>query len=58
MTIEQYWDNLIEYGIVSEDALRLATNLAGYSVDTLDSVLFVQTGYRYWGQYSQSELSE
>jgi len=41
----QYYDFLIDSGIVSEDALQLVTNINGLSIDTLDSVLYATTGY-------------
>ena len=42
----QYYGFLIDSGIVSEDALQLVVNINGYSIDTLDDVLYAATGYR------------
>ena len=55
---EQYiWDKLINYGIATEEELNLATNLCGYSLKTLDDVLYIKTGYRNIRQYEMSEFS-
>lgn len=58
MDVEELYGNLIEYEICSEDSLQLATCLAGYSVETLNSVLFILTGYRTWEDYVKWELGE
>ena len=51
MKLEEYYNYLIDMEIVSEDALRLVTYINGYNEDTLDSVLYCQTGYRDLEQY-------
>ena len=53
MELEQYYDYLIDMDIVSEEALRLVTRINGYNEDTLDSVLYCQTGYRDLEQYTE-----
>ena len=40
------WDYLIENNIATEDTLQVVTNINGYSVDTLNDVLYATTGYR------------
>ena len=46
MKDEQHiWDYLIDNSICSEQTLLVATKLNGYTVDTLESVLYVLTGY-------------
>lgn len=42
----QYYDFLIDSGIVSEDALELVTRFNGNTMETLDEVLYIKTGYR------------
>lgn len=42
---EDLWDWLIDNG-VSEDTLDIITLIDGYSLDTLENVLYVTTGYR------------
>ena len=46
MELEEYWQYLINSGIATEQELQLVTYIIGYSVETLDKVLYVRTGYR------------
>jgi hypothetical protein len=39
------WDYIINNGIATEDELQLVTDINGYSVDTLNDVLYARTGY-------------
>lgn len=41
---ERIWDYLIENEIVSEEELKLVTDVAGYSVSTLEAVIYARTG--------------
>lgn len=43
------WDLLIEQG-VSEQTLQIVTSINGYSMDTLEDVLYAHTGYRSFDQ--------
>ena len=43
--IERIWNYLIEYGIANEEELQLVTDIAGYSVTTLEAVIYARTGY-------------
>lgn len=45
-TIEYIWDYLIENEIVSEETLKIITAINGYSIETLNDVLYAATGYR------------
>lgn len=47
--ISEVWDFLIDSG-VAEQTLQVATSLAGYTLETLESVLFIITGCRSLGQ--------
>lgn len=51
MTVGQLWDLIIEHNIATEDELRLVTDINGYSVNTLNQVIYARTGYRDWEQY-------
>ena len=44
--VNELWEELIERGIATEEQLQLITNINGYSIQTLEDVLFCQTGYR------------
>lgn len=50
-TVEEAWDYLIESGLASEDTLQVVTNINGYSLDTLESVLYAVAGYHSFEQY-------
>lgn len=47
------WDYIINNGIATEDELQLVTDINGYSVDTLNDVLYARTGYRDIGQIEE-----
>lgn len=55
MSIEQAWDFLIENNIASEETLKVVTNINGYNLQTLEDVLYSETGYRSFEQYKESE---
>lgn len=40
------WDAIIENGIATEDELQLVTDIIGYTLDTLNDVIYARTGYR------------
>lgn len=40
------WDYIINNGIATQSELELVTDINGYSVDTLNDVLYARTGYR------------
>lgn len=48
---DRYWANLVLYGIATDEELQLVTSINGYTVETLDDVLYVRRGYRSWEQY-------
>lgn len=49
-TTDQAWDYLLESGIATEAELQLVTCLNGYSLEVLQDVLDVRTGYKNFGQ--------
>ena len=46
MNASTIWDTIIEYGIVTEEELKLVTAINGYNEDALNDVIYVRTGYR------------
>lgn len=46
MDIEAAYEALIEAGVATEGELALVTNINGYSLRTLEAVLYARTGYR------------
>ena len=45
-TIDQIWDLLIDYNVATQDELKLVTSINGYSVDTLNSIIYARTAYQ------------
>ena len=46
MDTEAAYEALIESNIATEGELELVTNINGYSLETLEAVLYARTGYR------------
>lgn len=46
LTIEEYWDKIIELGIANDNELLLITCINGYNLETLNDVIYARTGYR------------
>ena len=44
--LEEIWEEIIEFGIATNEELQLVTDIDGYSIDTLNSVIYARTGYR------------
>ena len=55
MNAEEAWDKLVEEHGVSEEALKIVTSINGYSVDTLEDVLYVVSGYRFFEQLEDED---
>jgi hypothetical protein len=55
MNIEDAWDYLTENGIADEETLYLVTNGWGYTLETLETVLYVRTGYRSFDQLESDD---
>jgi len=43
---EVIWDYLEDSGIATNDELILVSNICGYSVETMESIIYAKTGYR------------
>jgi hypothetical protein len=44
--LNDLWDEIIAMEIATESELQLVTDINGYNVETLNSVIFSKTGYR------------
>ena len=53
--ISKKWDWLLDTGIATEKELQLVTDINGYSVETLNDVLYARTGYRDQEQLEDEE---
>ena len=58
MTLEEQYDYLVDYGIVSQETLNLVININGYSEETINDILYATTGYRDIKQYLEYEDRE
>ena len=55
-TLENKWDCLENCAGVSEEALRIVTDVAGYKDETLDDVLYSVIGHREFEDIPEEEL--
>lgn len=44
-TVEEIWDFLIQNGICTENEALLVTQIAGYSQETLNDIIYARTEY-------------
>lgn len=44
------WDDMVEFGIATEEEIGLVCAINGTRLDVLELILFVRTGYRSWDQ--------
>lgn len=58
MSVQEAWDYLIDTGLASEETLQVVTNINGYSLDTLESVLYATAGYRKFSQMEELDDEE
>ena len=58
MNLDQYYDYLINYELVSKETMDIVTRLNGYNEKTLDELLYVVSGYRDIEQYLEYEDTE
>lgn len=49
--VNELWDLILEYDIATYEELQLITNINGYSVDTLNDVIYARSGYHDIEQY-------
>ena len=45
-TKDKIWDVLLANELATEDEMRLVTNINGYTVETMESIIYVKTGVR------------
>lgn len=55
MATAQAWDILVEDYGVSDETLRVVTAINGYSMDTMESVLYAIAGYQDFDQAAEEE---
>ena len=52
--IDKLWDRIVNAGIASEDTLRVITAINGFTVETLNDVIYAVSGLRNWKQYKET----
>lgn len=58
MTKNELFDRIIDDGIATESEINLVADIAGYSVEILNQIIYARTGYRDIEQYEESEFDE
>ena len=53
--INKLWDLLVNYELASEESLKLVTCLNGYTLETMENVLYALTGCHSYEQYMENE---
>ena len=56
MTENELFERIINDGIATESEIDLVTDIAGYSIEILNQIIYVRTGYRDIEQYEESEI--
>ena len=51
---DKLWDRIVNAGIASEDTLKVITAINGFSVETLNDVIYAVSGLRNWKQYKET----
>ena len=49
LSVEQAWDILLDNG-VSEETLQTVTDIVGYNMDAMESILYSRLGYNDFSQ--------
>jgi hypothetical protein len=58
MEFTDLWDYLLDNEIASEETLHVVTDINGASIQTLNEVLYAQTGCRTVAQHSGEDEDE
>ncbi len=46
LSLQEYWNKIIELGIATNEELQLITDINGYNFESLNDVIYSRTGYR------------
>lgn len=47
----QIWDFIMDYGLATKEEIMLVVSINGYSVETLNSIIFSRSAYRDMEQF-------
>ena len=53
--IDGVWDYIIECGIATQEEMELITHINGYSIETLNSVVYARTAFNTVEQFYNEE---
>lgn len=56
--VELLWNDVVNYGIATDEELQLITCINGYNEDALNDVVYVRTGYRELSSYLGEDEDE
>lgn len=49
----QIWEYLVDFDLATEEELKLVTDICGYSVESLESVIYSRTGFNSFEQLQE-----
>ena len=58
MDTNEAWDYILDLGIATKEELELITHINGFNIDSLDSVVYVRTGFNTVEQLKEEEEEE
>jgi hypothetical protein len=47
----QIWDFIMDYGLATREEIMLVVSINGYSIETLNSIIFSRSAYRDMEQF-------
>jgi len=53
--LEKLWDLIVNDELATKQSLQLVTRLNGYTLETMEDVLYALTGYRSYEQFMENE---
>ena len=53
--LEKLWDLIVNYELATEQSLQLVTRLNGYTLETMEDVLYALTGCHSYEQFMENE---
>ena len=58
INLEVMWNEIVTYGIATEDELRLVVGTCGYTKEVLNKIVYIKTGYKTLEEYKRKEADE
>lgn len=54
--IEEAYEYIVEYGIATEEEIKLVTCINGWNMESMESIIYARTGYRSVEQHTECAL--